>query len=188
MYSISLRWRHYGRDSVSNNQPHDCLLNRFCRRRAKKTSKHRVTGLCARNSPAPGDFSAQRPVTRKIFPFDDVIMIGLNMHEYFLFLLLHLHQFFYYFTRIFKCFIYSKFSKWLPRYWVNLDKDVPCTSDATPKIVGYINWYQVTIQRKNYTLFNMFAAYCTGFRKLYMLWSSVYPSYNFLPYSNATIS
>ena len=26
---ISLRWRHNGRDSVSNHQPHDCLLNRL---------------------------------------------------------------------------------------------------------------------------------------------------------------
>ena len=48
---IALRWRHNGRDSVSNHQPHDCLLNRLFRRRSKKTSKLRVTGLCAVNSP-----------------------------------------------------------------------------------------------------------------------------------------
>ena len=45
------QWRHNGRDSVSNHQPHDCLLNRLFRRRPKKTSKVRVTGLCAENSP-----------------------------------------------------------------------------------------------------------------------------------------
>ena len=39
-----LRWRHNGRDSVSNHQPHDCLLNRLFRRKSKKTSKLRVTG------------------------------------------------------------------------------------------------------------------------------------------------
>ena len=44
------QWRHYGRDSVSNHQLHDCLLNRLFRRRSKKTSKLRVTGLCAANS------------------------------------------------------------------------------------------------------------------------------------------
>ena len=55
----SLRWRHNGRDSVSNHQPHDCLLNRLFRRRSKKTSKLRVTGLCAENSPETGEFSAQ---------------------------------------------------------------------------------------------------------------------------------
>ena len=43
-----LQWRHNGRDSVSNHQPHDCLLNRLFRRRSKKTSKLRVTGLLRR--------------------------------------------------------------------------------------------------------------------------------------------
>ena len=53
------RWRHSGRDSVSNHQPHHCLLNLLFRRRSKKTSKLRVTGLCARNSPGTGEFPAQ---------------------------------------------------------------------------------------------------------------------------------
>ena len=34
--SVTLQWRHTGRDSVSNHQPHDCLLNRIFRRRSKK--------------------------------------------------------------------------------------------------------------------------------------------------------
>ena len=55
----TLRWRHYARDSVSNHQPHDCLLNHLFRRRSRKTSKLRVTGLCARNSPGTGEFPAQ---------------------------------------------------------------------------------------------------------------------------------
>ena len=56
-------WRHNGRDGVSNYQPHDCLLNRLVGRRSKKTSKLRVTGLCAGNSPGTGEFPAQRPPT-----------------------------------------------------------------------------------------------------------------------------
>ena len=48
-----------GHDSVSNYQPHDCLFNRLFRRRSKKISKLRVTGLCARNSPQTGEFPAQ---------------------------------------------------------------------------------------------------------------------------------
>ena len=70
-----LQWRHNGRNSVSNHQPHDCLPNRLFRRRSKKTSKLRVTGLCAGNSPGTGEFPHKWPVTRKMFPFDDVIMI-----------------------------------------------------------------------------------------------------------------
>ena len=45
----SLQWRHNGRDIISNHQPHHCLLNRLFRRRSKKTSKLRVTGLCVGN-------------------------------------------------------------------------------------------------------------------------------------------
>ena len=55
----TLRWRQNGRDSVSNHQPQDCLLNRLFRCRSKKTSKLRVTGLCVGNSPGTGEFPAQ---------------------------------------------------------------------------------------------------------------------------------
>ena len=57
--TITLRWRHNGHDRGSNHQPHDCLLNHLYRRRSKKTSKLRVTGLCAGNSPGTGEFHAQ---------------------------------------------------------------------------------------------------------------------------------
>ena len=56
---LALQWRHNGRDSVSNHQPHDCFLNRLFRRRSKKISKLRVTGLCAGNSQGTGEFPAQ---------------------------------------------------------------------------------------------------------------------------------
>ena len=56
---MALQWRQNGHDSVSNHQPHDCLLNRLFRRRSKKTSKLCVTGLCAGNSPGTGEFPAQ---------------------------------------------------------------------------------------------------------------------------------
>ena len=56
----ALQWRHNGCDGISNHQPHDCLLNLLFRCRSKKTSKLRVTGLCAGNSPVTGEFPAQR--------------------------------------------------------------------------------------------------------------------------------
>ena len=77
--SKSLRWRHSGRNCVSNHQPHDCLLNRLFRHRSKKSSKLRVTGLCAGNSPGPVNSPHKGPVTRKIFPFDDVIIIQITL-------------------------------------------------------------------------------------------------------------
>ena len=53
-------WRHNERNGVSNHQPYDCLLNRLFRHRPKKTSKHRVTGLCEGHSPATDEFPSQR--------------------------------------------------------------------------------------------------------------------------------
>ena len=72
-----LHWRHNDHDGVSNHQHHGCLLNRLFRRRSKKTSKLRVTSLCVGNSPGPVNSPHNGPVTRKMFPFDDVIMIFL---------------------------------------------------------------------------------------------------------------
>ena len=52
-----LPWHHNERDVVSNHQPHNCLLNRLFRRRSKKTSKLRITGLCEGNWPVTGEFT-----------------------------------------------------------------------------------------------------------------------------------
>ena len=69
-----LQWRHNEGDGVSNHRRLDDFLNRLLRRRSKKTSKLRVTGLCEGNSPVTGEFTSQRLVTRKMIPFNDVIM------------------------------------------------------------------------------------------------------------------
>ena len=71
----TLLWRHNERDCASNHQLRDCLLNRLFRRRSKKRSKLRVTGLCAGIHRSPVNSPHKWPVTRKMFPFDDVIMI-----------------------------------------------------------------------------------------------------------------
>ena len=71
----ALRWRYNGHDGVSDHQPRDSLLNRLFSPRSKKTSKLRVTVLCARNSPVISEFPAQMASNAEMFPFDDVIMI-----------------------------------------------------------------------------------------------------------------
>ena len=76
---LPLQWRHNRRDDVSNHHPHDCLLNRSFRRKSRKTSKLRVIGLCAGSSPLTGEFPAQMASNAETFPFDDVIMIQLNV-------------------------------------------------------------------------------------------------------------
>ena len=65
---FSWQWRHNEPNGISNPQRLDCLVNHLFRRRPRKTSKLRVTGLCEGKSPVTG------PVTRKMFPSDDVIM------------------------------------------------------------------------------------------------------------------
>ena len=52
-------WANNGHAVDFNHQPHDCLLNRLFRRRSKKTSKLRVTGLCAGKSPGTDELPTQ---------------------------------------------------------------------------------------------------------------------------------
>ena len=73
---LSLQWRYNERDGVSNHRRLYCLLNRLFMRRSKNTSKLRVTGLCEAIHRWPPDSLHRGPVTRKMFPIDDVI-IGL---------------------------------------------------------------------------------------------------------------
>ena len=75
----SLQWRHHECDSVSNHQPHDCLLNRLFRRRSKKTSNASLAFVMGIHRP-PVNSPHKVPVTRKMFPFDDVIMGDLRLN------------------------------------------------------------------------------------------------------------
>ena len=73
----SLQWRHNERDGVSNQHRLDCLLNRLFRRRPKKTSKLRVTGLCDGNPPVTDRFSLQRASnSENVSIWFDIIMLS----------------------------------------------------------------------------------------------------------------
>ena len=62
----TIKWSHNGCYGAPNHLPHYCLLNRLFTRRSKKML--RVTGF-VRGIPHNG------PATRKMFPFDGVIML-----------------------------------------------------------------------------------------------------------------
>ena len=66
----TLQWCHNWRDGVSNYQLYSTVYSGADQRNIKA----RVTGLCVGNSPVTGEFPHKWPVTRKMFPFDDVIM------------------------------------------------------------------------------------------------------------------
>ena len=80
-YYTTLQWLHNGRGSISNYQPHDCLLNRWFRRRYKKhqssASLAFVRGIHRGQVNSPHKW----PVTRKMFPLDDVIMSNGTLRE-----------------------------------------------------------------------------------------------------------
>ena len=99
---VSLQWCHNEHDGISNHRHFDCFHNHLFRRRSKKISKLRITGLCEGNSQVTGEFQAQGasnvenvsiwwhhhdkllpmnfqhkgPVTWKMLPFDDIIIIN----------------------------------------------------------------------------------------------------------------
>ena len=73
--TFTWQWRHNERDGVSNHQLHDCLLNRLFRRRSKKLQSSASMDFVRGIHRWPVNSPHKRPVTRKMFPFDDVIMI-----------------------------------------------------------------------------------------------------------------
>ena len=69
--NLSLEWRHNGHDGVSNYQPHKCLFNRADQRKHQSSeSLAFVQGIHR----GPVNSPHKWQVTRKLFPFDDVIM------------------------------------------------------------------------------------------------------------------
>ena len=87
IWLCTLQWRHNGLDSVSNHQPHHCLLSRLFGRRSKKTSKLRVTGLRAGNSPGTGEFPAQ------MASYAENVSIWWRHHEWYQAFAIHVHIF-----------------------------------------------------------------------------------------------
>ena len=70
----ALQWRHNERDGVSNHQPHDCLLNRLFGRRSNKHQSSASLAFVRGINRWPVNSPHKGPVTRKMFPFDDVSM------------------------------------------------------------------------------------------------------------------
>ena len=77
-FKSSLQWRHNERDGVSNDQPHDCLLNSLFRYKWKNHQSSASLAFVRGIHRWPVNSPHKRPVTRKTFPlnFDDVIMMA----------------------------------------------------------------------------------------------------------------
>ena len=59
-FILTLQWPYNERDGISNDRRLDSLLNCLLRRRLKKTSKLRITGLCEGNPLVTRVFPSQR--------------------------------------------------------------------------------------------------------------------------------
>ena len=69
-----IHWRHNGRDNVSNHQPHNCLLNLYSGAYQRKHQSSASLAFVRGVHRWPVNSPHKWPVTRKTFPFDDVIM------------------------------------------------------------------------------------------------------------------
>ena len=76
---LSLQWRH--NDCVPNHRRLHCLLNCWFGRRSKKTSKPLAFVQGIHRSPVNSPHKG--PVTRKMLPFDDVIMYLTHIELYY---------------------------------------------------------------------------------------------------------
>ena len=80
--ALELQWRHKMHDGVSYHQPHDCLLNRSG---ADQSQHQRSASLAFKWGIHRGPVNSpyKWPVTRKMFPFDDVIMVMVKLTHIF---------------------------------------------------------------------------------------------------------
>ena len=70
----TLQWRHNECYGVSNHQPHDCLLNCLFNANQRKHQSSASLAFVRGIHRSPVNSPHKWPVTRKMFPFDDVIM------------------------------------------------------------------------------------------------------------------
>ena len=72
--SNSLQWRHNECDGVSNHRHLDCVLNRLSRCRSRKHQSPASQAFVKGIRQWPVNSLHKGPVTRNMFPFDDVII------------------------------------------------------------------------------------------------------------------
>ena len=70
----ALQWHHNERDGISNHQRLDCLQNHLFRRRSKEHQPSASLAFVRGIHRWPVNSPHKGPVTRKIFPFDEVIV------------------------------------------------------------------------------------------------------------------
>ena len=78
----SIKWRHNGRDDVSNYQPHIVFSTVYSGADQRKHQSSASLAFVRGIHRGPVNSPHKWPVTRKMFPFDDVIMFYLMQLKY----------------------------------------------------------------------------------------------------------
>ena len=81
--SITLQCRHNECDGVSNHQPHDCLLSIYLDADQRKHQSSASLAFVRGIHRWPVNSPHKRPVTRKIFPIDDIIISCYGIYVFF---------------------------------------------------------------------------------------------------------
>ena len=77
----ALQWCHNGHNGVSTHQSHHCLLNVYSSADQRKHQSSASLAFVWGINRWPVKSPHKWPVTRKVFPFDDVIMVLLDMWQ-----------------------------------------------------------------------------------------------------------
>ena len=130
---LTLEWRHNGRDGVSNHQPHHCLLNRLFRRGSKKHQSSASLAFVLGIHRWPVNSPHKWQVTRKMFPFDDVIMRYVRMTApYWVVLIPGPHACIYDYTYIHIMYMKDNFftyllCTWSTKIFIGINEMLACT-------------------------------------------------------------
>ena len=73
-FTFPLHWRHNGRGSVSNHQPHDFYSTVYPGKHQRKHQSSASLAFVWGIHRGPVNSPHKWPVTRKMFPFDDIIV------------------------------------------------------------------------------------------------------------------
>ena len=76
--TLAQHWRYNGHDDISNYQPHDCLLNFHSGADQRKHRSFAWLAFVRGIHRWPLNSPHKWPVTRKMFPFDDVIWTSIQ--------------------------------------------------------------------------------------------------------------
>ena len=185
---LTLQWRHNERNGVSHPRCLHYLLNCWFRRRSKKTSKKRVTGLCVGNSPRTkqkacnaenvsiwwrhhGDLAQNCIIPSALAIVQQWRYCSLVLNHWYRRTRSWLLMFMISGHSGYKLYIYLYFSELLQWRWCQTWYDCPSSNDVTPKeIILALIFNRYRISHYNGVIMNAMASHIPGVAILLNCW------------------